>query len=149
LGDELRAEDAAQQVFANALAAFAHYHEDGRLRPWLFAIAHNVIDNDRRRTRPTAPLADTDDLADRGASLEEQVIAEEERRFLREAVGRLPVDQRRATELRVQGMTGKQIADEMGRSHEAVKKLLGRAVDRLSDELGGAHRQRKGIGRGH
>jgi RNA polymerase sigma-70 factor (ECF subfamily) len=148
LGDAHRAEDAAQQVFANALAAFARYHEDGRLRQWLFAIAHNVIDNDRRRVRPTDPIEHASEIRDGSDAPDEQAIAAEERQALLDAIARLPADQRRAIELRVHGLTGKEIAAEMGRSHEAAKKLLVRAVDRLSADLGGARAQGRDDDRG-
>ena len=43
LGTVERAEDAAQQVFAQALAALPEYRESGRFRSWLYTIAHHVI----------------------------------------------------------------------------------------------------------
>jgi RNA polymerase sigma-70 factor (ECF subfamily) len=147
LRNEQRAQDAAQQVFTNALEALARYHEGGRLRQWLFAIAHNVIDNDRPKLRPTDPLDFASELPDRDATPEEQALAAAGRQELLDAIARLPEDQRRAIELRIRGKTGKEIADAMGRSHEAARMLLFRATERLRDELRGGGR--KGDARGN
>lgn len=148
LRDEQHAQDAAQQVFTNALEAFARYHEEGRLRQWLFTIAHNVIDSDRRKLRPTDSLDLAGEVPDREATPEERVVADAGRRELLEAIARLPEDQRRAIELRIQGKTGKEIAHELGRGHEAARMLLCRAMDRLRDDLRG-HGGPKGDDRGH
>jgi len=51
------------------------------------------------------------------------------------AVARLPDDQRTAVELRLAGLTGPEVATAMGRSHEAIKKLQLRALERLRAEL--------------
>jgi RNA polymerase sigma-70 factor (ECF subfamily) len=138
LRNEQRAQDAAQQVFTNALEAFGRYHEDGRLQHWLSRIARNVVLNDRGRDRPTDPIDLADELPDRGATPEEQALAAAGRRELLDAIARLPEDQRRAIELRIRGMSGKEIADAMGRSHEAARMLLFRATERLRDELRGS-----------
>jgi RNA polymerase sigma-70 factor (ECF subfamily) len=140
LGSHERAEDAAHQVFAHALEAFDRYEETGRAREWLFAIAHNVIVNEAAR-RTADPLDESDDILDSGASPETQALAADDTRALHDAVARLPRDQRRAIELRIAGLTGREIAAEMGRSPDAVKMMHLRAIDRLRAELGG---RRKG-----
>lgn len=48
-------------------------------------------------------------------------------------LGKLPTDQRRVVELRLAGLTGPEIASVLGRSHDAVKKLQGRAIAKLRD----------------
>ena len=140
LGNQERAEDAAHQVFVRALEAFGRYQETGRAREWLFAIAHNVVANEA--TRRTAASLDAEaDIPDPETSPEVQALAATEQQALREAITRLPEDHRRAIELRIAGLTGREIAAEMGRSPDAVKMLHQRAIDRLRDELGG---RRKG-----
>src|SRR6478752_2398833 len=60
LGDWAEAEDAAGDIFANALAALPKLRdgerEDG-FRCWLFTIAHNVVANWRRSRRFEDDLA--------------------------------------------------------------------------------------------
>ena len=52
------------------------------------------------------------------------------------AVARLPDDQRFAVELRLAGLNGPEVAAAMGRSHDAVRKLQLRAIEKLRAELG-------------
>jgi DNA-directed RNA polymerase specialized sigma24 family protein len=47
----------------------------------------------------------------------------------------LPDDQRTAVELRLAGLTGPEVAVAMGRSHDAIKKLQLRAMERLRADL--------------
>jgi RNA polymerase sigma-70 factor (ECF subfamily) len=135
LGSQERAEDAAHQVFVRALEAFGRYQDRGHAREWLFVIAHNVVASEAVR-RTAAPLDLAADVPDPEDSPERFVLAADDRHVLREAVARLPVDQRRAIELRIAGLTGREVAAEMGRSVDAVKMLQGRAIARLRAELG-------------
>jgi RNA polymerase sigma-70 factor (ECF subfamily) len=136
LGTPERAEDAAQQVFAGALASLRRYRESGRFREWLYTIAHHVIRSELAAQPPTTPLEGVPEVADPDASPEDQALRAAERRALWEAVSSLPTDQRIAIELRIAGLKGREIAREMGRSHDAVKMLQHRAIDRLSAALG-------------
>lgn len=139
LGSHERAEDATHQVFVRALEAFGRYEETGRAREWLFTIAHNVVANEATR-RVAEPLEAGDDIPDPDGSPETEALAATERETLRAAVARLPEDHRRAIELRIAGLTGREIAAQMERSPDAVKMLHLRAIDRLRAELGG-HRK--------
>lgn len=135
LGGADRAEDAAQQVFEQALAALPRYREAGRFRSWLYAIAFRVVGRQIAADRLTLPLDAEADLIDPALSPESQALAAVERRALRAAIARLPADQRRVVELRLAGLTGCEIAAELGRSHAAVRMLQQRAIDRLASDL--------------
>jgi RNA polymerase sigma-70 factor (ECF subfamily) len=66
----------------------------------------------------------------------EQAARQEQLLRLAEALARLPEDQRRAVELRhLRGGTVGEVAEQMGRSKEAVAKLLLRGVARLRQLL--------------
>ena len=136
LGNQERAEDAVQQIFVRAMEAVGRYQEAGRFRSWLFTIAHNVVaDELRDRPRGVTDL----NLAvaiDPAAGPEADALAAAERRALASALSLLPDDQRRAIELRLAGLTGREIAAELGRSHEAAKMLQQRALTRLRAEMG-------------
>jgi RNA polymerase sigma-70 factor (ECF subfamily) len=135
LGRAERAEDAAQQVFAQVLAALPRYRESGRFRAWLYTIAHHVIEAQRRAACDERSLALSDDVSDPARSPEEQALLAAERRELLAAIARLPHDQRLVVELRMAGLKGREIAAEMGRSHEAVRMLQQRALAHLSADL--------------
>jgi RNA polymerase sigma-70 factor (ECF subfamily) len=149
LGSQEAAEDAAQQVFAQALAALPRYQETGRFRSWLYAIAHHIV-SEQRAVRRHNPLDEEPGLHDPGRTPEEEVLHALERGDLHEAISRLPADQRRVIELRLAGLKGREIAAELGRSHEAIRMLQLRALDRLATELGGSPaRTRRGTGARH
>lgn len=130
LNDAAAAEDAASTIFTRALAAGPRY-DDPKLRSWLFTIAHNVVINVYRTSRPQEPLDAASALPDPILPLEDAVIADEERRRLLEALRRLPPEQRQVVELRMAGLTGPEIAQVMGRSHGAIKMLQLRAFAQL------------------
>ena len=135
LGSTERAEDATQQVFAQALGSLPRYEEQGRFRSWLYAIAYHVIHGQFSADHHDSSLDDVEGVADPGTSPEEQVLGALDRRALLEAIARLPRDQRRVVELRVAGLKGREIAAELGRSHEAVRMLQHRALDHLASAL--------------
>jgi RNA polymerase sigma-70 factor (ECF subfamily) len=134
LHDEDEARDATQQIFVQALAGLPRYRETGQFRAWLYTIARHVLANQARQ-RATFALDTVLETADPGLTPEETASATLERDTVFAAVGRLPVDQRTAVELRLAGLTGPEVAAAMGRSHEAVKKLQLRALERLRAEL--------------
>ena len=135
LGTVERAEDAAQQVFAQALASLPDYRESGRFRSWLYTIAHHVIHAQRDADHSNASLDVVAEVADPGISPEEQALGALDRGALLEAIEQLPRDQRRVIELRIAGLKGREIALELGRSHEAVRMLQHRALDHLTAAL--------------
>jgi RNA polymerase sigma-70 factor (ECF subfamily) len=135
LRDEERARDATQQIFARALRALPGYEEQGQFRGWLYAIARSVLANDLRAYRPHATLEAAAELLDPAASPEDAALAAGEQRALLAAIASLPDDQRHAIELRMAGLTGIEIAETMGRTHDSVRMLQRRAIDRLRHEL--------------
>lgn len=130
LDNAAAAEDAASTIFICAFAAGPRYDDPG-LRSWLFTIAHNVVVNLYRASRPQAPLEAALALPDPIMLLEDAVVADEERHRLLDALRRLSPEQRQVVELRMAGLTGPEIAQVMGRSHGAIKMLQLRAFAQL------------------
>ena len=142
LGDGQAAEDAASVVFTNALAALPRFRPSeraGSFRAWLFAIAHNVVVNHHRdRSRhPVTALDAADDLHDRSPTPEDAFLDAEAQQSLHAVLAHLTEDQRRVVELRLAGLTDKEIARVLGRNHGAVRAAQYRAVNRLRALLGG------------
>ena len=138
LGGREAAEDCTSLVFTKALAALATCRDDA-FRPWLFAIAHNVIADARRARGLPVPLAAAADLPDdaRDRSPEAHALAAEDARTVRALLARLPPDQRELLELRLAGLTDAEIARVLGRSHGAVRTSQYRAIARLRALMGG------------
>lgn len=136
LGSREAAEDATSQVLAKALAALPAHPPDRSFRSWLFAIAHNAVIDDYRSRRPTQPLAAAMEQADTALTPEDIVIASERQDTVRALLAQLPRDQRRVLELRLAGLTGREIAIVLGRSLGSVKIAQVRAYVRLRQLLG-------------
>jgi RNA polymerase sigma-70 factor (ECF subfamily) len=140
LADWPDAEDAAGDVFANALAALPRLRLDGRedaFRCWLFTIARHVVANrHRHRARhPARPLATALGVADAGPSPEELAVTADDHRLMHELLTRLNSEQRELLELRLAGLTDAEIARVLGRSHDAVRKAQSRAIGTLRNVL--------------
>ncbi len=145
LGTWEEAEDAAQQVFANAYAGLARFRNrdratdpGGSFRSWLFTIAHHEVANRRRgyARHPAMSLDLATEAFDLGPSPEELAVAADHQGRVLALVSQLSVDQRRALELRLAGLTDTEIGAVLGRTPGAVRAVQARAVARLRGLLG-------------
>jgi RNA polymerase sigma-70 factor (ECF subfamily) len=147
------ASDLVQQTFVEAQQDFARFHggTQRELLNWLQGVLRHNMADFRRRYRDRAsrrvsqeqPLggdelpALRDKLAADTPPPEDKAAAAEEVEAVRQAVTRLPEDYRRVIALRhEEGLSFDDIAQRMGRSAEAVRKLWFRAVARLRQEMG-------------
>lgn len=130
LGNEERAADATSQVFLKALAALPSYRA-GSFRSWLFAIAHNVVIDVGQRATPECALPDDWDLSDPSPTPEEAAIIHDGQRHLAQLLAQLTPEQREVMELRLAGLSGQEIADQLGRGLAATKSIQWRALARL------------------
>lgn len=138
LGQREMAEDATSEVFLRALASLER-HQGRHFAAWLFRIAHNLVVDQLRKHRPTAPVEALGEWADTALSPEDLAVATDERETLRKALETLPPEQRTAMELRLAGWTGEQVAAALGKSPAAARKIQLRAIARLRTLLGGGH----------
>ena len=127
-GDRDRAEDLAQETFARAVAA-----PPTNPRPWLFAVALNLVREDGRRSvrqgrrlqllraegPEAAPAPDAE--FDRGES----------RDAVRRALAALTERDREALLLKAEGFNYEEIAATLGLSRGAIGTTLARARRRL------------------
>lgn len=140
------AEDLAQATWLKALDALPRYRARGRLRQWLFTIAHRQwLDHVRsawhvRRQDGAAP-ADALDRADPARGPAEAAATSEEQDRLMAAVHALPEVQRRTVLLRIDGeLTFREIAEAMGCPLGTVLWRMKDAERRLAKALGTADR---------
>ncbi len=128
------AQDLTSQVFTRAFSALPRF-ETGAFRGWLYQIARNSVIDSYRRQRPTASLADAEFIAADQQSLDDRVIAEDARAQLHSALAELKSVQREIIMLRLQGLTGAEIAARLGMHPDAVKSAQYRAFTKLRTHL--------------
>jgi RNA polymerase sigma-70 factor (ECF subfamily) len=126
-GDRDRAEDLAQETFARAVAAPPH-----NPRPWLFAVALNLVREDGRRALRQGrrlELLRAEDIPDQGPDVE--LERNEESAAVRAALATLNERDREALLLKAEGFNYEEIASTLGLAKGAVGTTLARARRRL------------------
>ena len=128
LGERAEAEDVAQEVFLRLHAKCRDWRAGGPpLRAWLHRVASNLCIDRHRRRRPGA-LDEANDVADRVASPAALADRRDRVHALRRALALLPPRQRLALVLvHYQGFSGREAADLMEISVDALESLLARA----------------------
>jgi RNA polymerase sigma-70 factor (ECF subfamily) len=127
-GDRDRAEDLAQETFARAVAA-----PPRNPRPWLFAVALNLVREDGRRTVRQGrrlQLLKTE-LETRDPPPDERMERSEQAAAVRAALAQLNERDREALLLRAEGFNYDEIAETLGLARGAIGTTLARARRRL------------------
>jgi RNA polymerase sigma-70 factor (ECF subfamily) len=139
------AADLRQDVYANVIAA-AHREIPTHARAFVLATAKHLLMNRLRHERIVS-IDTVSDLDELGLAAEEPeqdrvLIAREELRRVREAIEKLPPRAREAVVLRrIEGLSGREIAQRMGISESTVSHYVDNAMRALSDLLyGGSDR---------
>ena len=133
LGDEMAAEDAAQEVFVRAYFKLASYDERRKFSTWLYAIAsHYCLDQLERRRLRLMPWEDGFDqrlASERSDTLPERALIEEETtREVQRLVAWLRPAYRAPVILKYwYGMSCQEIALSLDTTTGAVKSKLFRA----------------------
>ncbi len=147
--DRRAAEDLAQQTFLQAFRHLRSYRPELPMRPWLLRIAHNAGVSALRTGRPQVPLEDpqVQAMASPGRSPEDAALADDTRRRLQAALGRLGPDLRTVIVLRYQQelsyeeiarVIAKPISTVTSRLWEA-RRQLGRYLGPIAENEGGGH----------
>ena len=127
-GDRDRAEDLAQETFARAVAA-----PPNNPRPWLFAVALNLVREDGRRSvrqgRRLQLLKAESELA--APSPEDELEASDRKSAVRAALAELNERDREALLLKAEGFSYEEIAATLGLAPGAIGTTLARARKRL------------------
>jgi RNA polymerase sigma factor (sigma-70 family) len=139
--------DLTAETFAQAWNASRRFRDEagGSAAPWLFGIARNLLRQyhkhnrietaARERMGVPAAWAECEDYE----AVDERMTAVSLAPLLRRAVRALPLEQRRALELRVvQQLDYDEVAGALGCSQNAARLRVSRALRALGLKLGGA-----------
>lgn len=136
----LESGDVLQDVFAEALRGLraGDLRDEKVFLRWVTAVARNHIVDEVRRHREHSFEALSSELVAVGApSVAAQLTLEEARQELAEALEELDPIRQRVIELRrLEGWSWQRVAEELGRSEEAARKLYHRALLELGQRLG-------------
>jgi RNA polymerase sigma-70 factor, ECF subfamily len=154
------ASDLVQETFLHGHRNFRRFKGDteAELLAWLRRILLNNLANFNRRYRQTEKRKvgserslDSSGRGDKGQTVlasfapppSWHVVAREEADALEEAIARLPADYARIIHLmHRENRSFAEAAQAMNRSPDAVRRLWGRAVELLADELDATHGER-------
>jgi RNA polymerase sigma-70 factor (ECF subfamily) len=142
LSQRALADECFQEVWGRVVVARERYRPEAKFTTWLYQIAHNLLIDQYRRTRPEVSISEDEEGEVREFPDEEQRQPErqlsefEERRRLQLALAELPDDQRLAVQLRLeQELPLEEIARITGVGRETVKSRLRYALDKLKSRL--------------
>lgn len=129
-GSPDRAEDLYQELFLRIHRARDRYDSSRPFTPWFFQIANRLLVDDLRRAfrNHEVPMEDREPRAEQRGS-EAQVADREEVSELLAALS--PEERYVVLSAKVAGIGYPELAEHLGKSVDAVKKMASRAVSRL------------------
>jgi RNA polymerase sigma-70 factor (ECF subfamily) len=125
-----RAQDLYQELFLRIHRARDRYDAERPFAPWLFQIAHRLWVDDQRRAYRSyeVPIGEREPLAERSGS--EQQVGDRE--VLGQTLAALSREERYVlVSSKLEGVGYPELAAQLGKSVEAVRKLASRALQRL------------------
>ncbi|MEO8459034.1 MAG: RNA polymerase sigma factor [Dokdonella sp.] len=131
------ADELFQETWSRAIAARTRYRPEAKFTTWLLQIAHNLVVDLFRRSRPQATAEETEHVMTHLDAPEserpEHVLSEfEQRRRLQLALEELPEEQRVTFLLRMENGLGlEEISEVTGVGRETVKSRLRYALTRV------------------
>ena len=140
-------QDALQDTFVSAYRALPRFRKDAKFSTWIYRIATNaaLMKTRSRKTNLVSldhPTEDEDargawDLVDGSATPDQDILSDETRRVMEDAIQALPPEQRVAFVLHdIQELSSAQTAEAMGITVSAVNSRLHRARVFLRDRIG-------------
>jgi RNA polymerase sigma-70 factor (ECF subfamily) len=134
-GDPTEAEDLAQDTFLRVLGAAPRYQPTGSFRAYILRILNRLCIDRSQKKRPVY-ADEIPDCPDDTPSALDRLEKEGQGDRVREALARLPENQRMAVILRYyEEMSYSEIATTMGVSEKAVERMLDRGRQGLRSYL--------------
>ena len=133
------ADDLAQETFVRAFRSLPKLENHRLFVGWLLRIARNLATDHLRRRRPTTSLESFDGAppgivgeSQSDERMLDRLAHEEEVAMALRAIGELPEKYQTVVTLRyLQGLTGREIAEQLGEPDGTVRNRLFRALARL------------------
>lgn len=142
LRDPSAAEELLQETFLRLTEESRARRAPEQVRPWLYRVASNLVVSRARRASTARRWLEGQRRADHLSLVEESpesgFVRRERAGELERALGRLPGDARVALLLSSEGFSGEEIAESIGRTHNATRSLLTRARIALRSDLAAA-----------
>ena len=131
------AEDAVQEALIQIWKHLPSFRFKSSIKTWLVRIVVNEVKQQlRKRQVPTVPLEQASEMAGDFDEAEKAMIHDEERQQLKQALEKLPSEQRESLILRYfSELTVPEIATATGQREGTIKSRLSRGLDRLSGIL--------------
>lgn len=132
-------EDVYQETLLRAFQSIERFEwrGEGSFLRWLGGIAENVILHLARKQARERSTSLEEDVPTQSISPGRAIRRDDRFHRLKDSLDQLRPDHREAiTLVRLKGMTFEQVAEQMGRSPEAVKRLLHRALKSLKSAFG-------------
>jgi RNA polymerase sigma factor (sigma-70 family) len=153
-------DDAVQEAYLKALRAIESGHfpqERGHLLAWftrlVYSVTYDSLRGLARRKDRTSGVLDREAADVRPGPLDQLIEREDDARMERDlallpaCIGLLPKDERKAVELRFQGVTNRQIALALGIPPGSVSALFRSVYEKLKRGLAAAARPKESIAR--
>ncbi len=136
LKDPAEAEDVTQEAMLRLWKIAPDWRTgEAKVSTWLYRVGSNLC-TDRLRKKRGVGLDEAPEMEDETPNVEDQLIAADRGRALRQAMDRLPARQKLALTLRhFEEQSNPEIAEVLETSVEAVESLLSRARRTLAADL--------------
>ena len=136
LKDPAEAEDVTQEAMLRLWKIAPDWRTgEAKVSTWLYRVGSNLC-TDRLRKKRGVGLDEAHEIEDKTPNVEDQLIAADRGRALRQAMDRLPARQKLALTLRhFEEQSNPEIAEVLETSVEAVESLLSRAKRTLAADL--------------
>jgi len=131
------AEDVVQEALVQTWKHLPSFRLKSSVKTWMVRIVTNEVKQQfRKKQVPTVSLEQVSEVTDNLDKAETAVIQNEERRHLKQALEKLPVEQREAVVLRYfSELTVPEIAVVTGQREGTIKSRLSRALSHLGEIL--------------
>lgn len=131
------AEDAVQEALVQMWKHLPSFRLKSSVKTWMVRIVVNEVKQQfRKKQVPTVPLEQASEVAVDLDEADTAMIRNEERQHLRQALEKLPAEQREAVVLRYfSELTVPGIAKVMGQREGTIKSRLSRALSHLGEIL--------------